>query len=253
MLKIKDLQVAVDNRLILRGVNLTIKPGELVVIMGPNGSGKSSLAYSLIGHPRYRVKKGKLELDGEDLLTMKPDERARAGLFLAWQNPVAVRGVAIEQVLRAARLSCRNIACKRTGQTEKCETVTEFRQMLRQEAAKLKLENKLLSRAVNVGFSGGEKKKLEILQLAILKPKYAILDETDSGLDIDALKLVAEGVNRTRRENKQMGIMVITHYQRILQYIKVDRVLVMKGGKIVKSGGRELVRRLEKEGYEGIE
>lgn len=249
MLKIKDLQVTVDNKLILRGVNLTIEPGELVVIMGPNGSGKSSLAYSLIGHPRYRVKKGKLELDGEDLLTMKPDERARAGLFLAWQNPVAVKGVAIEQVLRAARLSCSNAACKRTGQLEKCETVTEFRQMLGQEAAKLKLKDKLLSRAVNVGFSGGEKKKLEILQLAILKPKYAILDETDSGLDIDALRVVAEGMNRIRRENKRMGIMVITHYQRILQYIKADRVLVMKEGKIVKSGGSGLVKMLEKEGY----
>mgnify|MGYP001584483546 CR=1 FL=1 len=249
---IKDLKVKVEGKEILRGVNLEVKPGEVVAIMGPNGSGKSTLAYSLAGKPDYAVK-GEVRLDGLDMLRLKPDERAKNGLFLGWQQPVAVKGVTVEQLLRAAIVNCRNAACERTGQVDRCVKLTEFKQWLNHEAGLLKIEAKQLKRSVNVGFSGGERKRLEMLQLIGLMPKYAVLDEIDSGLDIDALKLVAEGIKRVKRQNPKMGIMLITHYRRILDYINPDKVVVMKEGRIVKSGGRQLVEKLEQEGYEGIE
>jgi len=251
-LGVKGLQVSVKGKEILKGVDLEIKAGEVVVIMGPNGSGKSSLAHTLMGQGKYKVKKGSIELDGENLLKMKTNERVKAGLFLSWQNPVAIGGVTVEQVLRAAMISCKNSACKRTGQLEKCLTVGEFREVLYKEAEKLRIDRKLLSRSINVGFSGGEKKKIEVLQMALLRPKYVILDEVDSGLDIDALKIVGKRIEAIRREDSEMGLMLITHYQRILKEVKPDRVIVMKDGKIVKSGGKKLIAILEKEGYEGI-
>ncbi len=249
MLKIKGLKARVEGKVVLNGVDLNIKAGEVVAVMGPNGSGKSSLAYSLVGDERYEVK-GEVKMDDKNLLKMKADERAQAGLFLGWQNPVGVKGVSVEQLLRAAMLKCRDGLCKKC---QECLTIKGFREMLEREAGKLKIEKRFLRRSLNVGFSGGEKKKMEVLQLGVLKPRYAILDETDSGLDIDALKVVAERINRVRKENVKMGVMLITHYQRILEYIKPNRVVVMKQGRVVKSGGRELVKRLEKEGYEGIE
>jgi len=251
-LQVKDLQVLVKGKEILKGVDLEIKAGEVVVIMGPNGSGKSSLAHTLMGQEKYRVKKGKMQLDGQDLLKMKTDERVKAGLFLSWQNPVTIEGVTVEQVLRAAMISCKNSACKRTGQLEECLTVGEFREVLYKQAKKLDINKKLLSRSINAGFSGGEKKKIEILQMVLLKPKYAILDEVDSGLDIDALRIIGGNINRLRRNNALMGIVLITHYQRILKEIKPDKVMIMKKGKIVKSGGRRLVEIIEKKGYEKI-
>ena len=252
MLKISKLKVEVEKKEILKGVDLVVKPGEIAVIMGPNGSGKSTLANILMGASGHKVMKGKISLDEKNLLKMTTDERAKAGLFLGWQSPVAIKGVTVEQLLRAVIMSCKNVVCERTGQVEKCLKLSEFKKIVDKKAEELKIDKKLLFREINVGFSGGEKKKMEVLQMAVLRPKYAILDEVDSGLDIDALKIVAKGINKAKKENSKMGIILITHYQRILEYIKVDRVMVMQGGKIVKSGGKELARILEKEGYEGI-
>lgn len=237
MLKITNLHVVVEGKEILRGVDLVVKSGEIHAIMGPNGSGKSTLAYAIVGHPAYKLQitnaKCKIELDGKSLIDKTPDERAKMGLFLAFQYPVAVEGVTVEQLLR-----------KVAG---KGLSALEFRKYLEKEAGKLGIKTELLRRSINDGFSGGEKKRVEILQLAVMKPRYAILDETDSGLDIDALRAVARGVGRVARSGT--GVILITHYQRILKFVKPDWVHVMVGGRIVKSGGREVAEALEKEGY----
>lgn len=241
-LVIKNLQVAVNAdggmREILRGVDLTINSGETHAIMGPNGSGKSTLAYSIAGHPKYTITGGEVTLDGANVLEMTVDERARAGLFLAMQYPVEVPGVSVSNFLRTAATAIRGEAPKvRTWISEVKDAMTQ-----------LGMDPAFSERSVNEGFSGGEKKRHEILQLELLKPKIAILDETDSGLDVDALRIVAEGVNRIREKN-EMGVMLITHYTRILKYIKPDFVHVFAGGKIVEQGGADLADRLEANGY----
>jgi Fe-S cluster assembly ATP-binding protein len=233
MLKVSSLKVAVEGKGILQGVSLSVKPGEIHAIMGPNGSGKSTLAYAIAGHPRYTIENGQLTIDGKNLLGKTPDQRANLGLFLAFQYPVSVEGVTVEQLLRKVAKSDLS--------------ALEFRKRLEEEAKNLGAKRELLRRSLNDGFSGGEKKKLEILQLAVIKPKYAVLDETDSGLDIDALKIIANGI--WRMANSKTGIILITHYQRLLQFIKPDFVHVMIKGKIVKSGGKELAAELERSGY----
>ncbi|HEX5493904.1 MAG TPA: Fe-S cluster assembly ATPase SufC [Mycobacteriales bacterium] len=238
-LDIRDLHVSVDDTEILTGVDLTVQSGRTHAIMGPNGSGKSTLAYSIAGHPKYTVTRGTVTLDGEDVLSMTVDERARAGLFLAMQYPVEVPGVSVSNFLRTAATAVRGEAPKlRTWVREVNDTM-----------AGLDMDRSFAERNVNEGFSGGEKKRHEILQLALLKPKIAILDETDSGLDVDALRVVAQGVNRVR-ENTDVGTLLITHYTRILRYITPDFVHVFYRGRIVEEGGPELAGRLEDEGYE---
>jgi Fe-S cluster assembly ATP-binding protein len=252
MLKVDKLRVKLGQRLVLQGVSLNLRPGEVIAIMGPNGSGKTSLAFSLIGHPSYRVVAGKLELDGKSLLPLPMEERVNKGLFLGWQTPIAVRGVTLEQLLRVTAINCQNLACRRTGQEERCLPLAEFRQVLRQEMKRLNLDESCLQREINLGFSGGEKKKLELLQLSVLKPRYAVLDEIDSGLDIDALALVGKRINELRKEIPDLGLVLITHYRRILEYIKPDRVGVMISGRLQKWGAQDLILRLEKEGYAGF-
>ncbi|MEK7513927.1 MAG: Fe-S cluster assembly ATPase SufC [Patescibacteria group bacterium] len=242
MLTVSNLQAEAEGKQILKGVDLQVKAGEIVAVMGPNGSGKSTLAYVLAGHPQYQVKKGKIKLDGKEMGGLSADKRARVGLFLALQYPVAVAGVGLNNFLRLAYQDIKR---------EKMMPF-EFREKLMAAAKLLKLPKSFLDRAVNEGFSGGEKKKTEILQMMILKPKIAILDEIDSGLDIDALKIVAQAINQARKENPKLGIILITHYQRILNYVEPDRVVVMKQGKVVKTGGRQLVKELERFGYEKI-
>ena len=242
-LEIKDLHVTVEGeggpREILRGVNLTVKQGETHAIMGPNGSGKSTLAYSIAGHPKYTVTQGTVTLDGEDVLAMTVDERARAGMFLAMQYPVEIPGVTVSNFLRTAATAIR-------GESPKLRTwVKEVNGAM--EA--IQMDKAFAERNVNEGFSGGEKKRHEILQMELLKPRIAILDETDSGLDVDALKTVSEGVNRVRATG-EVGTLLITHYTRILRYIKPDHVHVFADGRIVESGGPELADKLESEGYE---
>ena len=241
-LVIKDLHVSVSTdegmKEILRGVDLTINSGETHAIMGPNGSGKSTLAYSIAGHPKYTITSGSVTLDGQNVLDMAVDERAKAGLFLAMQYPVEVPGVSVSNFLRTAVTAIRGEAPKiRTWVGEVKTAMTE-----------LHMDPEFSERSVNEGFSGGEKKRHEILQMELLKPKIAILDETDSGLDVDALRTVSEGVNRVK-ENQDLGIMLITHYTRILRYIKPDFVHVFAGGKIVEEGGPELAAKLEESGY----
>ena len=241
-LVIKNLQVSVNAdggmREILRGVDLTVNSGETHAIMGPNGSGKSTLAYSIAGHPKYTITGGQVTLDGADVLEMSVDERARAGLFLAMQYPVEVPGVSVSNFLRTAATAIR-------GEAPKVRTwIGEVKDAM----SSLGMDPAFSERSVNEGFSGGEKKRHEILQLGLLKPKIAILDETDSGLDVDALRIVSEGVNRIR-QNNDMGVMLITHYTRILKYIKPDFVHVFAGGKIVEQGGADLADRLEANGY----
>jgi Fe-S cluster assembly ATP-binding protein len=240
-LEIRDLHVSVEGAAdeILKGVDLTVRSGETHAIMGPNGSGKSTLAYSIAGHPKYTVTRGSVLLDGEDVLSMTVDERARAGLFLAMQYPVEVPGVSVSNFLRTAATAVRGEAPKlRTWVKEVNESMTA-----------LGMDRAFAERNLNEGFSGGEKKRHEILQLGLLKPKIAILDETDSGLDIDALRIVSEGVNRVR-DNGNTGLLLITHYTRILRYVKPDYVHVFVAGRIVEEGGPELAERLEAEGYE---
>ena len=241
-LEIKNLQVSVATeegfKEILKGVDLTLKSGETHAIMGPNGSGKSTLAYSIAGHPKYTITGGSVTLDGADVLEMTVDERARAGLFLAMQYPVEVPGVSVTNFLRTAATAIR-------GEAPKVRTwVGEVKEAM----SALSMDPAFAERSVNEGFSGGEKKRHEILQLELLKPKFAILDETDSGLDVDALKIVSEGVNRVQG-NSDLGIMLITHYTRILRYIKPDFVHVFAAGRIVEEGGPELADKLEENGY----
>ena len=237
-LEIRDLRVAVADKEILRGVNLTVRAGETHAIMGPNGSGKSTLAYAIAGHPKYDVTGGEVLLDGEDVLDMTVDERARAGVFLAMQYPVEVPGVSVSNFLRSAVTAVRGEAPK----------LREFAKDMRTAMAGLNIDPAFAERNLNEGFSGGEKKRHEILQLELLRPKVAILDETDSGLDIDALKVVSEGVNRFRSDDT--GVLLITHYTRILRYVRPEYVHVFAGGRVVEEGGPELAEQLEAEGYE---
>ena len=237
-LKITDLTVEVDGTPILKGVNLEVKSGETVALMGPNGSGKSTLAYAIAGHPAYDITGGDITVDGESVIEDEPDARARAGLFLAMQYPVEVPGVSVTNFLRTAV----------NARREEDVPVRQFMQELKGKMADLGVDKAFLQRSVNEGFSGGEKKRFEILQMAMLKPELAVLDETDSGLDVDALKIVSEGVNRL--SGPDLGTLIITHYTRILRYIRPDEVHVMFDGRIVTSGGPELADELENAGYE---
>jgi Fe-S cluster assembly ATP-binding protein len=237
---IEDLHVSIEGKEILKGVNLSINRGEVHALMGPNGSGKSTLANALMGHPRYEVTGGRVIFKGEDILGLRPDQRARKGLFLAFQYPTAIPGVTMVNFLRASLKAVRGSDVP----------VREFRAILKETMDLLKVDESFARRYVNDGFSGGEKKRAEVLQLGILRPEMAVLDETDSGLDIDALRTVAEGVSALM--GPSMGVLLITHYQRILNYIKPDFVHVLYAGRIVKSGGRELAEELEAKGYEWI-
>lgn len=245
MLKIENLEARVDDKEILKGLNLEVKPGEVHAIMGPNGSGKSTLAYLLAGRDGYDVTGGSVDYDGTNLMDMEPEERAAAGVFLAFQYPVEIPGVANMYFLRTALNSIR----RERGEDE--VDAATFLKMVREKAKVVGVKPDLLKRAVNFGFSGGEKKRNEILQMAVLEPKLAILDETDSGLDIDALRTVADGVNQLRSADRAM--VVITHYQRLLDYIVPDVVHIMLDGKIIRSGGKELALELEKSGYGAFE
>ncbi|RWZ51768.1 Fe-S cluster assembly ATPase SufC [Labedella phragmitis] len=243
VLEIRDLHVSVETdqgtKPILKGVDLTIREGETHAIMGPNGSGKSTLAYTIAGHPKYTVESGTITLDGEDVLAMSVDERARAGLFLAMQYPVEIPGVTVTNFLRTAK----------TAVDGEAPAVRSWIKDVRESMSNLRMDSSFAERNVNEGFSGGEKKRHEILQLELLKPTFAVLDETDSGLDVDALKIVSEGVNRAK-ENTGLGVLLITHYTRILRYIKPDFVHVFVAGKVAEQGGPELADRLEDEGYD---
>ena len=247
-LEIRNLHVSIEEtgEAILRGVNLTIKQGETHALMGPNGSGKSTLANVLMGNPAYEVTAGQIIFDGEDLLEMEPDERSRAGLFLAFQYPVSIPGVTVANFLRQAI----NARMKAEDPDSKGISVPQFVRMLRGKMDGLNMDHSFAGRYLNEGFSGGEKKRAEILQMAVLEPQIAILDETDSGLDIDALRIVSEGVNQL--SGPDLGVMVITHYQRILNYIKPDFVHVMFEGRIVEHGGPELASKLEEAGYDWV-
>jgi Fe-S cluster assembly ATP-binding protein len=245
-LVIKNLHVNIENKPILKGVNLVVQQGEVHAVMGPNGTGKSTLAYTLMGHPSYTITQGEVFFNGENLLEMAPDERSRAGLFLAFQYPVAIPGVTVANFLRTAINSRR----KAQNPEDKGMPILEFRKLLREKMDILKMDHVFAGRYLNDGFSGGEKKRAEILQMATLHPHIAILDETDSGLDIDALRIVSEGVNALR--GPDLGVLVITHYQRILNYIKPDFVHVMLDGRIVESGGAELALHLEEHGYDWV-
>lgn len=243
VLEIKDLRVSVETeqgtKQILKGVDLTIKQGETHAIMGPNGSGKSTLAYAIAGHPRYNVEGGSVLLDGQEVLEMEVDERAHAGLFLAMQYPIEIPGVTNANFLRTAK----------TAIDGEAPSIRSWMKEVQGAMEKLRMDTSFAQRNVNEGFSGGEKKRNEILQLELLKPKFAVLDETDSGLDVDALKIVSEGVNRAKADTN-VGIMLITHYTRILRYIKPDFVHVFVDGRIAEEGGPELAERLEAEGYD---
>lgn len=245
-LLIENLHVNVEETKILQGVDLAIRSGEIHAIMGPNGTGKSTLAYALMGHPKYEVTQGAAYLDGVNLLELDPDERSHQGLFLAFQYPVAVPGVSVANFLRTAVNSRR----KAVDPDDKGITVPDFRKLLKQKLELLQMDTSFAGRYLNDGFSGGEKKRVEILQMATLEPKFSILDETDSGLDIDALQVVADGVNSVKESDQ--GIMIITHYQRILNYIKPDFVHVMLAGSIAESGGPDLAHKLEDKGYEWL-
>ncbi len=240
ILQIKDLHVAVEGKEILKGVNLEICQGQVHAIMGPNGSGKSTLANTLMGHPKYEVTSGEVLFQGQNVLALSPDERARLGFFLAFQYPMEIPGVSLADFLRRSYMAVR----------QQEVSVMQFFRILQQKMKLLQMPMAMAERYLNEGFSGGEKKRSEVLQMAILEPKIAIMDETDSGLDIDALKIVSEGVNTLRGPN--LGVLIITHYQRILRYIEPDRVSVLMDGRVVESGGRDLALKLEDLGYDWI-
>ena len=278
MLHINNLHISVDGKEIVKGVTLSIKPGEIHALMGPNGSGKSSLAMAIAGHPRYEVTKDEgrrikeegrtkaiIHLDGEDVANKTPDERARMGLFLAMQYPVGVGGITPEQLLRRAVQEIRKQSLKgptppRRGRSLSDSVkidVLKFRKDLEKLAGKVGVSSELLHRSLNVGFSGGEKKRLEILQMLVLQPKYAILDETDSGLDVDALRTISENIRafslqRSAVSRKRSGVLVITHYAKLLDYLRPNYVHIMKDGKIIESGGKEVAERVEQDGYGGM-
>ena len=251
-LEIKDLRVEVKGKEILKGINLKLNSGETIALMGPNGSGKSTLANTLMGHPKYKIISGKIILNGEDITNTKADERARKGLFLSFQYPKEISGLTLPNFLRTAL----NVKRKILG--GKILDVVEFNSLLKQKMKELGIDINFAKRNLNEGFSGGEKKRCEILQLSLLEPKYAILDETDSGLDVDALKIVAKGINQikqnsTKGKNKNergMGILLITHYNKILQYIVPDKVILLGCGRVVKEGGKELAKEIEEKGFE---
>jgi Fe-S cluster assembly ATP-binding protein len=245
-LEIQKLHVAVEGKEILKGVDLTVCQGEVHALMGPNGTGKSTLAYTLMGHPNYEVTEGEAWFKGRNILTLKPDERAHLGLFLAFQYPVAIPGVSVANFLRAAI----NAKRKAEHKDDKGIPIPQFRKELKDQMDLLRMDHTFAGRYLNEGFSGGEKKRAEVLQMAVLHPEIAVMDETDSGLDIDALRIVSEGVNALR--GPELGALVITHYQRILNYIKPDRVHIMLGGRIVESGGPDLALHLEEKGYDWL-
>lgn len=245
-LVIRDLRVSIEGKEILKGVDLSLPQGEVHAIMGPNGTGKSTLAYTLMGHPSYEVTGGEVLYDGQNVLELSPDERSRLGIFLAFQYPVAIPGVTVANFLRTAV----NARRRAVNPGDKGVPIPEFRKLLKAKMEMLKIDSSFAGRYLNDGFSGGEKKRAEILQMATLQPQIAILDETDSGLDIDALRVVSEGVNALR--GPELGVLVITHYQRILNYIKPDVVHVMMGGRIVETGGADLALHLEEHGYDWV-
>lgn len=245
-LAIQNLHASIDGKEILKGVDLVVKQGEIQALMGPNGTGKSTLAYALMGHPMYEITDGEVWFKGQNILELAPDERAHLGLFLAFQYPVAIPGVSVANFLRSAINSKR----KAENPGDKGIPIPEFRKLLKDRMSLLKMDHSFAGRYLNEGFSGGEKKRAEILQMATLQPEIAILDETDSGLDIDALRIVSDGVNMIH--SSKVGVLVITHYQRILNYIKPDVVHIMMDGRVVESGGAELALHLEEHGYDWV-
>jgi len=245
-LSIRNVHVSIDGKEILKGVDLTIRKGEVHALMGPNGTGKSTLAYALMGHPNYEITEGEVWFKGQNILELEPDQRSHLGIFLAFQYPVAIPGVSVANFLRSAL----NARRKAVNPDDKGIPIPEFRKLLKERMDLLKMDHSFAGRYLNEGFSGGEKKRAEILQMAALHPEIAILDETDSGLDIDALRIVSDGVNALRSE--ELGVLVITHYQRILNYIKPDFVHIMLGGRVVESGGADLALHLEEHGYDWI-
>jgi Fe-S cluster assembly ATP-binding protein len=253
MFEVENLHVNIEDKEILKGVNLTVNAGEIHALMGPNGSGKSTLAYVVAGHPAYEVTEGSIRYFGEDIFELEPDERARKGIFLAFQYPTVIPGVSMANFLRMAVTNTRNARAEEiaeNGGTAQKFTPREFRRLMREKMAMLKIDDAFATRYLNEGFSGGEKKRAEILQMALLEPKLAIMDETDSGLDIDALRVVSEGVNALT--TPEMGVVLITHYQRLLNHIKPHFVHIMMDGRIVQEGGPELALELEEKGYEGL-
>ncbi|HEY4822679.1 MAG TPA: Fe-S cluster assembly ATPase SufC [Candidatus Bathyarchaeia archaeon] len=248
-LDIKDLHVTIENKEILKGVDVSVNQGQIHAVMGPNGSGKSTLASTIMGHPKFKVTKGDIQFDSESILPLAPDARARKGLFLAFQYPYEVPGVSLATFLRTAYNAVRQ-GGRKGDLGQEMVSVLEFRKLLKEKLKLLEMDESFATRYLNDGFSGGEKKRCEILQLAILQPKIAVLDETDSGLDIDSVKIVAEGVDKL--VGPEMGVMIITHYQRILRYITPDYVHILLDGRIVKSGGPELAEALEEKGYDWV-
>lgn len=240
LLNIDNLKVNIEDKEILKGIDLQIESGEIHVIMGPNGGGKSTLAYALMGHPKYEIVGGNIELEGEVINDLSPDKRAKKGVFLSFQYPEEIQGVTVEEFLRTAKTSV-------TGEMQK---IIPFKRLLKEKMEELDMKEEYASRYLNLGFSGGEKKKNEILQMSVLEPKLAILDETDSGLDVDAIKIVAEGVKRFK--NEERAILVITHYNKLLDYLKPDYIHILMDGKIVKTGGIELAEEVDRDGYENI-